>query len=1081
MGMRLGNAVTFPGSPGIGRVAETGDHMVRVDFFESAAASVVGSVWMDIAALKRIALGQQTRVFFQDSRDRWRAGRVVGGGPDVYFVRVPNLRVDVEIPEESLRVRWEKTPPDPMQVLLCGAAETPRYRDVREPVRRLLLAERAATGSATGIISAGVRMHAHQINAALRVIRDPVQRYLLADEVGMGKTIQAGLVMRQLLIDAPGRQIGVIVPDALITQWQSELRDKFFLDDFPTATNGPPFEIVGHSEPQRWAQLEDVDLLVVDEAHLLARTADPGKSPYRELAQVSHAVPRVLMLSATPFSREATTHLALLHLLDPQLFRWEDRERFEQLLGARRELALAVFGLDEEPDPDNPGLLDMQFAEIRSLIPNDEALRAAMGRAMDLFGPPGTDPASVDLEGLRRAVTGIRTHVSETYRLHQRVIRNRRRVIEMQKLDDDGLLTPFRFTGRTRPRLVLLQSEEADAGATAIEHWIARCAAAILDSDLPPEPYGRVLGILMSRVGGPVRDLWGALAYRVKQNASQGRILPAEESILGAAPLLDFEEAILDALHRAMGSDGLDSLASAIAVRCAEPARSIIFCGRGTLAADLVQRIPEDAGTARRIHAHLSEQTEAEREAATEAWRCAGGLLVVDDTGDVGRNFQEADLALHVRLPWNPNAIEQRIGRVDRYGNHRAARQFVIGDANPDSVSNAWLKILVNGFEIFSRSVSTLQEMVDELAANIWTTLLRGGVEEFLGRIDEIRDALLQEERRINELDALESSFETHASGEAMALAIARYEDDTAGIERSYRQLIEGVEGYRFASRENRDGSVSFGLHEDDPPLLSTRLLRRLMTVDVARTGFFDRWTLTPGRRLFRRGNPFIDGIETLLSLDDRGCAVAMWRLDQRWPHDPLTFFGFDFLIETDLAPLLNVLAGHSEAEPIARRRADAALPPQQQRVWVPVNAQEPTEDPGMIGYLSQPFVQGRDVNLNYQRIGALHALLGGDENLAPVAEGCFAAARKRVEVVSDVVEASKRAACEVRRGTEVVLAQSRARSRAAGLVGDPRALEVEVAMGRAIEAGVTAPLIRLSGVSCVVVSAQPWRDYVER
>lgn len=136
---------------------------------------------------------------------------------------------------------------------------------------------------------------------------------------------------------------------------------------------------------------------------------------------------------------------------DPQLFRWEDRARFTELLDARRELALAVFGLDPEPDPDNPELLALQFAEIATLLPRDEHLREAMDRAMAVFSAPADQPSQVDREELQRAVDSVRTHISETYRLHHRVVRNRRHEIAKQRLDDDGLLTPFEFTGGGRP------------------------------------------------------------------------------------------------------------------------------------------------------------------------------------------------------------------------------------------------------------------------------------------------------------------------------------------------------------------------------------------------------------------------------------------------------------------------------------------------------------------------------------------------------------------------------------------------------------------------------------------------------
>lgn len=1078
--VQVGNFVTFTGAPGIGRIGETQGAEVRVDFFESAAEPCAESVWKRASDVRRVLLEEETRVFFQDGQGRWRAGRVIGAKDGFYYVKVPNIGGRVEIDEWNLYTRWDKAPRDPLQVLLSGANETPRYRDAREPVRRLLLEERAATASASGIMSAGVRIHAHQVSAALRIIRDPVQRYLLADEVGMGKTIQAGLVMRQLLIDEPGRRIGVIVPDALVAQWRTELRDKFHLDDFPLARGGAPYEIVGHSKVSHWQDMEDVDLLVVDEAHLLAKTNDPTSSPYRELASVAHAARRVLMLSATPFARSPTAHLALLHLLDPQLFRWDEREQFEVLLSARRELAFAVFGLDPDPDPDNPELLELQFDEIQTLIPGDEVLQAAMSRAMAVFGPAGTSADRIDEEELRTAVEAVRTHISETYRLHHRVIRNRRHEIARQRLDDDGLLTPFEFTGRTRPKVVRLEGSEEDAaGARAVAYWAAGCAAAILDEDIDPMLYGPVLGMLVSRVGGSVDDLIGVLEYRMGGAVDPHALDPAERAVLDLAPPLGFEGHLLATLKDETSRDGLTALATALG-RVDPSSRAVVFCGRGTLAEELVRAIQDVPRFAAHVFGHFSQQSEAQRESAVSAWRTSGGLLIVDESGEVGRNFQDANLVFHVRLPWSPNALEQRIGRVDRYGDHPAAQQFVVVSGERGEVPDSWLRVLATGFEIFNDSISALQEAADEIALEAWAGCARAGVEAFIERIDPIRDQLRRERSRINELDALESSFGTHSDGESLAAAIAKYEQRPQDLEDAYLRLVTGVEGFRLTSSRGKDGSITFGRDQLEQPLFSPRLLGRVMSVDAARTGSFDRWGIMPGKRLFRRGNPFIDGIESLLELDDRGQAVAMWRLDQRWPNDPFTFFGFDFLIEADLDPIVQLLNGDPIVEPVARRRADAAFPPQRQRVWIPVNTQEPISSLNFIRYLDRPFEQGPDQNLNYQKIAALHSLLGGEESLAPVATACYDAARRHVALLGDVAEMSQRAVLKVGRETEVVMAQSRARSQAAGLVRDPSALEFEIAMSRALERGVLDPVVRLSGVTCVVVSAQPWGAYVE-
>ncbi|MBA3430096.1 MAG: restriction endonuclease subunit R [Actinobacteria bacterium] len=991
---------------------------------------------------------------------------------------MPNTRGDIDIDESRLRVRWEKAPRDPIQVLLSGANETPRYRDVREPVKRLLVAERAATGSATGIMSSGVRIHAHQINAALRIIRDPVQRYLLADEVGMGKTIQAGLVMRQILLDAPGRRVGLLVPDALMGQWQAELRDKFHLSDFPTNDGEYPVHILGHGQVDGWGSFGQLDLLVVDEAHLLARAAGPEDRPYRELAAIAHAAPRLLMLSATPFSRGATTHLALLHLLDPVLFAWENLDSFEHLLESRHQLALAVFGLDEEPDLDNPELLQLQFDQLRENLPEDDVLHTAIARAMAVYGPEGTAAEDVDPEELRLAVAAVRAHVSETYRLHQRVIRNRRHVIEKQPLDDEGLLTPFEFTGRSRPKVARSDVDEIQAGAVAVAAWASRCADAVLDDGIDPAIYGAALAVLFSRLGGPIDDVCGVLEHRLGGDASAAALLPAEAAALDAAPVLAFERDLLDQARDSTGGRALRAIADMILKRTPPKKKAVVFCGRGSLATNLASLLSAD-GQIKYVQSHVANQTDMDREEAVAGWLSQSGLLVVDDTGDVGRNFQQADLAFHVRLPANPNALEQRIGRIDRYGHEKTAEQYVLADDDREGITSAWLGALVRSFGIFDTSISALQEVVEELTDQAWTALLRGGVEALPDMHESIVSDLVREKRRINELDALESSYGGNESGQALAKAISEYEADAVSIEKAFRALIEGHEGFRFVSKSNKDGSINFDRSQTDKPLLSPRLLGRLLNAQNARTGYFDRWRLTSGRALYRRGNPFVDGLEDLLNLDDRGQAVAMWRLHPPWPHDPLAFFGFDFLVEADVEPILATLDGDAEAAPVARRRADAAFPPQHQRIWVPVNNQGPVTDGRLIEFLGEPMLKNRDVNLNLERIPALHTLVGGEKHLASIAEACFTAARARVDEVSDVVDASKRAVQALRLETEVLLARSAARAKATGLVADPDALESEVELSRAIEVGVASPVVRVTGVSVVVLSAQSFADYV--
>ena len=121
---------------------------------------------------------------------------------------------------------------------------------------------RSAAQGFTSLISAGVDFVPHQIAAVRRVLTDPIQRYLLADEVGLGKTIEAGLIIRQHLIDNPDTEVLVSVPAYLCEQWRGELVNKLRLDQF-----GESFECCAHPDLARVSRSPDV--LVIDEAHHL--------------------------------------------------------------------------------------------------------------------------------------------------------------------------------------------------------------------------------------------------------------------------------------------------------------------------------------------------------------------------------------------------------------------------------------------------------------------------------------------------------------------------------------------------------------------------------------------------------------------------------------------------------------------------------------------------------------------------------------------------------------------------------------------------------------------------------------------
>ncbi|SUB73292.1 RNA polymerase-associated protein rapA [Pluralibacter gergoviae] len=180
----------------------------------------------------------------------------------------------------------------------------------------------------------------HQLNIAHDVGRRHAPRVLLADEVGLGKTIEAGMILHQQLLSGAAERVLVIVPETLQHQWLVEMLRRFNLrfalfDDERyaeaqhDATN--PFEteqliicsldFVRRSK-QRLEHLCDAewDIMVVDEAHHLVWSEEAPSREYQAIEQLAERVPGVLLLTATPEQLGMESHFARLRLLDPSRF-----------------------------------------------------------------------------------------------------------------------------------------------------------------------------------------------------------------------------------------------------------------------------------------------------------------------------------------------------------------------------------------------------------------------------------------------------------------------------------------------------------------------------------------------------------------------------------------------------------------------------------------------------------------------------------------------------------------------------------------------------------------------------------------
>ncbi|MFD1439677.1 RNA polymerase-associated protein RapA [Acinetobacter sp. ANC 5380] len=234
----------------------------------------------------------------------------------------------------------------PLDRLLASQVDYKEWYDLR--IEALMMQANMKSSPLRGMVGARVGLIPHQLYIAHEVGQRFAPRVLLADEVGLGKTIEAGLIIHQQLKTGRSERILILVPDSLQYQWMIEMRRRFNLqfslfDLTRTASikeHDPdlnPFLteqciiasvdlMVDHDDLREQALEAGFDLLVVDEAHhLMWSEEEGGNDRYDLVEELAEKTPGVLLLTATPEQLGVESHFARLRLLDPQRFSSLDR------------------------------------------------------------------------------------------------------------------------------------------------------------------------------------------------------------------------------------------------------------------------------------------------------------------------------------------------------------------------------------------------------------------------------------------------------------------------------------------------------------------------------------------------------------------------------------------------------------------------------------------------------------------------------------------------------------------------------------------------------------------------------------
>lgn len=971
---------------GIGKlVARDGNKMV-IEFFDSPIAASRHQIQDDVANVVKIQLTPQTRVYFFDERCAyWRSGRVCDHIDNKCYISLPN-QAQIILDDSQVYTRWNHPIEDPCEHLAARVCETPFFHSVRAELLASFVRQRAVALGMTGFLSAPIALERHQLEVVRRVLHDPVQRYLLADEVGLGKTIEAGVIIRQFVLDhLQTHRVLVIAPETLISQWKSELIDRCQLA-----------EHFGHNVMvvalERLAQIPRTELVagmvVVDEAHQAVRGWEQPRhtelgNRFELLREITspNVASRLLLLSATPVRRNEDGFLALLHLLDPAVYRLSDKDAFREKVAKRQELADLFYAFTENQQS---FFLGEMVEQLSGMFPRD-------GRMLELLtnlSPWLHHSVSEDSVDRRDAIRALRTHLSETYRLHRRLLRNRR------SREVEGLLP-----GRTGLIQFAFRDLLAHSVEQGLERWRAAAALSVWNRETSEEAMAlsRIFTVLLEAASCDLHALKWCVAERIcpGQPAAPifGRLVEQSRArILSSQPRFEGENELLMGIYRAvrLGNNLNQSRIQQIAVvanqQLSKGFRVVVFASSPALADELYTFLENACQVA--VYRH---------ELADDQWHCfhdvaAQSILVADWSAEEGLNLQGGKTCMiHSDLPLSPNSIEQRMGRLDRFG---VGDPVVSLAPVPEECpyQQAWVACLSDAYGVFSNSIAALQYVVEDEMRRLSIALLTDGEPALRAsslRLSGDRGVLRSELKSIRAQDELDSIGV--AAGDGSDDLSSKIEAFEQGFNRFQCQVELWVCSRLQFNRIGEDGpndnvvryQPSLGAHR--PTLMSTRDFQQWFSSSFDRNAQhcnYNRpqtWPLTFSREtarsrkvgLGRIGNPMIDCLHRYLRWDDRGTCFAFWRVSHLVDAAKIRLFlRFDFVIEFGLRAVSELASSHPElSEAALRRRGDMAFPPLSRSLWLSEDFEEADEE--FLDELNRPYNNENtdtDTNINQAR-----------------------------------------------------------------------------------------------------------------
>lgn len=676
--------------------------------------------------------------------------RAVSDNWTYYYLNSEDNKKYIKVREDKIKAPFNIGSSDPAKQLSNYEFQNPCWYFGRTIVSKTMNILENSIYGFKELAGCKISLMPHQLKTIMRCLQEKECRYMLADEVGMGKTIEALSILKIYLSRKSNSNNIIIVPKPLLEQWRIEMFLKFNLRLGKDDKNNNI--VLKAKEDLSQKDLNyDWDFAILDEVHKILNS----KIEYEKLHTLSMKSENILLLSATPVQYKKNEYLLLLKLIMPDKYDCYNENKFSELINKQGDItktaSLILSDLEDYleaiEEAKNEEIDVNEYEDCADLFDSIDTSIKKLNKILinDLKFKELSDKISFESDDF--GVNGIQiaiSYVCENYQIEKKIIRNRRKY-----LDD-------------MPQRKLVEKKyELDADRNVYEYLTYKeLESNITSSEIEKTVFEKCYMQLFAAFFSSAIAFNNTLEIKIKE----GYKLSEELNEYAKKWLINENGLIID-INKVLNepynySSRILEVIDYIDQEITNKEKVVLFTNF-IETFNIYKDLLEEVFGADSIAVFNKKMNTEELE--VNAYRFQNDedcyIMICDEAGGEGRNFQCADYLIHIDLPWDANAIEQRIGRLDRIGREKNKDIVSVVIHSCESLEEELFKFWDKGLNIFNQSISGLEIIMGEINDNIISAIISDFKYGLSNSIDKIIDKAKEMENEIRQ----EQYFDTAA------------------------------------------------------------------------------------------------------------------------------------------------------------------------------------------------------------------------------------------------------------------------------------------------------------------------------